>query len=112
MTARQFFMMRFKQDNPYVSSIDPLSGTGPYCVARYCRRLHIKGEHENWYRHIVFRQHDTLEEARLDINQKCSLDSHRVTDEGPDCLETKHIIYHAVLGDDGWTYEYPPRDEF
>jgi hypothetical protein len=106
-------MTRFKQDNPYVSSIDPLGGTGPYAVVRHCRRLHVKGGHSNWYRHIVFRQFDTLDEARQDIEHKCSPDSHRITDEGPRCLESKHIILYALLNDDGsWKYEYPSRDDF
>jgi hypothetical protein len=107
-TPRQLFMFFFKLDHP--SSIDCLGGEGFYAVVRKCRHAHKKGKHFNWYRHIVFQQFDTLEEARKDVKEKCVDLKDRLTEMGADCDEDKHSLLQAISQPGGWRCRHLPKE--
>jgi hypothetical protein len=110
MTARQVLMDRFQREN--VSSIDCRGGTGPYAVVRRCRRWHSKGRHENWYRHIVFQQFNTVEEAQEAAQEECPGNRFggRVTDRGADCRSGQHTINYIRYESGEWRNTQIPRN--
>jgi hypothetical protein len=102
-------MDRLKSEN--ASKVDVIGGTGPYAVIRRCRRWHIKGEHYNHYRHVVFAQFDTLEEAQEDAQKECPGHGFmRKTDCGADCKLSLHTIQHVRLEKGAWRNTLVPRN--
>ena len=72
---------------------DFMGGVGPFAEVRECRRWHKKGEHWNWYRHIVYRLHGELSMAREFLAMACRpLDGIRKTESDVDCKPEKHGI--------------------
>ncbi len=72
---------------------DFMGGDGPFAEVRECRRWHKKGDHWNWYRHIVYRLHRKLSTAQQFLSTGCyPLDKIRNTESDVDCKMEKHGI--------------------
>jgi hypothetical protein len=106
--ARQMFTFLFKLRRP--SSVDCLGGNGNYAVVRYCRHTHLKGEHYYPYRHIVFQQFLTLEQAREDVMKPCQKLPDRITDLGASCGVDEHSILLAICHKGKWRCRRLPSE--
>jgi len=89
-TWRHLFAERFEH---FQGTIDFLGGDGPYSAVRDCRRLHLKGEHTNWYKHRVYKLFPTLERAQENLSTDCEPLNHlRCTEAEVRCDKNNHFI--------------------
>ena len=75
-------------------TVDDLGGEGPFALVRECPRWHKKGEHWNWYRHIVYELYRTEDEAVTDSMMNCGPLPQRQTEMDVACDVSKHSIVH------------------
>jgi hypothetical protein len=78
----------------YGVPVDFLGGDGAYASVREFRRWHKKGDHWNWYRHIVYQLHRTQEHAEQMCALRCWPLSKRETEDAVDCDPSSHSIVH------------------